>query len=499
METGSMILRCHVFVLVPVATLLAAGCSNPKSKDPTACDLNRPCPSGLVCSAQNTCDPGPPPPSDAGPVSGTLRVDLVNPRYFTAGNGVVYLTGSHTWGNFKDRATADPPPPFDYNAFLDFLVAHRHNFFRLWTWEQPHSADNTLLYFTPFAWPRTGAAMASDRKPQFDLDRFNQAYFDRMRTRVIAARDRGIYVSIMLFDGWDLTNSYNNASGFPMASGNNVNGVATTPDEFLSLSNPAITARQEAYVRKVIDTVNDLDNVLYEIANETGEAAAVIAWQYHMIDFVKSVEQTRPKQHPVGMTSTYPGADTDLYASNADWISPNAQLAPGDGRKVVLNDTDHSYGWIQLQADGAVKQRQWAWETFCLGAAPLFMDPYLETWTGRNSPSGSTLDPQWNTVRDALGYTALYASKLDLERAVPSASLCSTGYCLAEPGHQYVVYQPNPGGFQLKIVAGSYHAEWFNPATGQATDGGTMTLAAGQRTFTPPSSFTDDAVLLLAP
>src|SRR5215468_5522816 len=133
---------------------------------------------------------GSPPPSDAGPVSGTLRVDPVNPRYFTAGNGAVYLTGSHTWGNFKDRAAVDPPPAFDYTAFLDFLHAHRHNFFRLWTWEQPHSADNVLLYFTPFAWPRTGTAKASDGKPQFDLDQFDQAYFDRLCTRVLAARDR---------------------------------------------------------------------------------------------------------------------------------------------------------------------------------------------------------------------------------------------------------------------------------------------------------------------
>ena len=31
---------------------------------------------------------------------------------------------------------------------------------------------------------------------------------------------------------------------------------------------PAITSLQEAYVRKVIDAVNDLDNVLYEICNE---------------------------------------------------------------------------------------------------------------------------------------------------------------------------------------------------------------------------------------
>src|SRR5262249_56082545 len=107
-----------------------------------------------------------PPASDAGPVSGTLRVDPINPRYFTAGNGAVYLTGSHTWGNFKDRATADPPPAFDYTAFLDFLHAHRHNFFRLWTWEQPHSADDAglqpiILSFTPFPCPPTPTAQPS--------------------------------------------------------------------------------------------------------------------------------------------------------------------------------------------------------------------------------------------------------------------------------------------------------------------------------------------------
>src|ERR1041385_6813676 len=100
-----------------------------------------------------------PPPIDGGTAIGPLRVDLQNPRYFTTGDGkALYLTGSHTWGNLKDRAHVDPPPPFDYPAFLDFLVAHRHNFFRLWTWEQPHSFDddpNNLLYFGQFAYQRT--------------------------------------------------------------------------------------------------------------------------------------------------------------------------------------------------------------------------------------------------------------------------------------------------------------------------------------------------------
>lgn len=446
----------------------------------------------------------PPPVVDAGPALGPLRVDPMNPRYFTAGSGAVYLTGSHTWSNFKDRAHSDPPPAFDYAAYLDFLVAHHHNFFRLWTWEQPHSADDDParpLYFTPFAWPRTGPGMASDGKPRFDLDQFDDAYFRRLHDRAAAAGERGIYVAVMLFDGWDLASGYNAATGgWPMAAGNNINGVASTPAEALSLDDPAITARQEAYVRRVIDAVNDLDNVVFEIANETNRSAATLAWQRHMVDFVHDVERSKTKRHPVGLTAMYPGGvDKELLESNAEWISPTGALVASTGAsiKVILNDTDHSYGWQSLQSDGLAAQRAWAWKTLCIGAQPLFMDPYLETWAGRNSPSGTRLDAQWEMLRSALGFTRLYASRLDLERAVPSAALCSTGFCLADPGRQYLVYQPGSGDFTLTIVAGSYRFEWFNPATGRVTQTGMVTVGAEQHTFTPP--FTGDAVLLLLP
>jgi len=437
------------------------------------------------------------PDAPTGP-PGPLRVDPANPRYFSDGTRVVYLAGSHTWGNFKDRAYVDPPPPFDYTGFLDFLVAHNHNFFRLWTWEQPHSFDNdpaNLLYFAQFPWPRPGPGTASDGKPRFDLAQLDQSYFDRMRARIIAARDRGIYVAVMLFDGWDLANAYNPTSGgFPYGAGNNINGIASGGPESQALAIAAVTQLQEAYVRKVIDTVNDLDNVLYEIANETGLGG--VAWQNHMIDFVKQVESGKPKRHPVGMTSTYPGTDGDLYASNADWISPNTQLVAGDGRKVIVNDTDHSYGWTSLKSDGLAAQRAWAWKTLAIGASPAFMDPYLEVVPGRNAPTGSTPDPYWNTIRDALGRTRMYADRMNLERAVPSGALSSTGYCLADPGTQYLVYQSSSGAFALTVTAGTYRYEWFNPATGTVAGSGTIALGDETHSFSPP--FSGDAVLFLS-
>ena len=67
---------------------------------------------------------------------GQLRVHPTNPRYFTDDSGdVIYLTGSHMWNNLVDMGKDDPPQPFDFPGYLDFLQRYGHNFIRLWTWD----------------------------------------------------------------------------------------------------------------------------------------------------------------------------------------------------------------------------------------------------------------------------------------------------------------------------------------------------------------------------
>jgi len=296
------------------------------------------------------------------PTAGPLRPHALNPRYFTDGTGkAIYLTGSHTWSNFKDMGKTDPPPAFDFDAYLDFLQQYNHNFIRLWTWELAvYTYDGELTYAQTFPWLRTGPGIALDGKPKFDLASFDQSYFDRLRSRVAAAGRRGFYVSIMLFEGHGLHDSLKPWcwNGHPFNVNNNINGIDGDPDrdgrglEIQTLKLPAITALQEAYVKKIVDTVNDLDNVLYEIANESGTYST--EWQYHMIRYIHEYEKGKPKQHPVGMTfqwaREYRGTNENLFNSLADWISPNPdggyQDDPpaADGRKVILSDTDHLWG-----------------------------------------------------------------------------------------------------------------------------------------------------------
>ena len=105
-----------------------------------------------------------------------------------------------------------------------------HNFIRLWTWEPvtwntKANRENKLHTSAPQPWARTGPGMALDGKPKFNLKKFNPAYFDRLRRRISAARDRGIYVSVMLFEGWAMQFSAGAWEGHPFNKQNNINNI----------------------------------------------------------------------------------------------------------------------------------------------------------------------------------------------------------------------------------------------------------------------------------
>ncbi len=443
-------------------------------------------------------------------VMGPLKVSSVNPRYFANPNGtIIYLTGSHTWCNLMDCDDTNPiSAKFNYTAFLDFLVANNHNFFRLWRAENARGGETgSNFWFAPMPYQRSTTCCAFDGGNKFDLTKFDQSYFDRMRQRVIAARDRGIYVSIMLFDGWSVESKisgHNPWDGHPYKLENNINNIDGDQNndnqggETHTLSSTYITNNitplQEAYVKKVIDTVNDLDNVLYEVSNESPSNSET--WQYRIINYVKNYEKTQPKQHPVGMTWEWPGGNNnDLYNSPADWISLgggvdiNTYTPPAaNGSKVILADTDHLCG--------ICGNRQWVWKSFTRGENPVFMDVYDPATTSR----GMYLAPTGNesTVRTNLGYTRKYASRIDLAAMTPQPSLCSSGYCLAKTSSpaQYLAYLPSGGSVTINLngVTGTFTIEWFNPSNGQTITAGTVNGGAS-RTLTAP--FSGDAVLYL--
>lgn len=473
---------------------------------------------------------------------GALRRSPVNPRYFADGEGrTVFLVGDHTWSNLQDNGPGERPAPFDYDRYLDFLVANHINFFRLWCWEEsrwaPWTTSDDYYFYPGPPFKRTGPGTALDGRPKFDLAQLDPAYFERVRERVRKAGERGIYVSIMLFNAWATDNEHsqlrrgNAWHGHPFNGRNNVNGVDGDVngndggEETHELLVPAITAFQEAYVRRVIESVNDLDNVLFEISNES--YANSKSWQYHMIELIHAYEATLPRQHPVGMSQyQWPGRNADLFEGPADWIAPWEELPEypyrdnprvADGGKVVIVDTDHLWG---IGGD-----RHWAWKSFLRGAQPSFMDGYDGASVGCGAPAPFDIrtasfkeivkdllrwqkrpegwNPeaeQWVSLRANLGYIRRWAERVDLARMRPRPELASTGYCLASEGPgtaEYLIYvedSSRPVEVDLTGLTGRIAAEWFDPVSGRrvtaaALDGG------GRRMVS--STFQRDSVLYL--
>jgi hypothetical protein len=455
---------------------------------------------------------------------------------------MVYLTGSHVNNNFHDgfgpgADCAETPEPNDFRGYLGFLNERGHNFVRLWRWEQFKSqvAGGAFhLCMTPQPWPRTGPGTAKDGKPRFDLSRFDPAYFDRLRDYVVAAGNEGIYVSVMLFEGFGLHLSLapDNVEGHPFHAANNVNdiGISSINDYQVLPLDPRVQTLQEAYIRKAIDTVQDLPNVLYEVANESSGGGSVdpeflgaiglseppdwgdsTEWQYWVIDFVKHYEaQMGYAKHPVGMTMQYPVPDQSkvndvLFGSPADWISPGfddvespmhnsrwlTNPPANDGAKVIISDTDH---YSPMKADAP-----WAWKSLLRGHNPILYD--LGIIAGVDPPDPSSGSPYFASLegaRYAMGDTLRLARQMDLAEMEPRGDLSSTGYALANPGEDYLVLQPDETAepFAVTLEAGTYSVRWHSVRSRETKDAGTVqTEDGGHTTFMAPITAADPAVL----
>jgi Putative collagen-binding domain of a collagenase len=426
-----------------------------------------------------------------------LRVHPTNPRYFTDNSGrAIYLSGA-TFGWES--------PLVDMTNFLNFMDQYDQNIIRLWATEataceQFYQPGGSL---SPVQYRGVGPGNANDGLPKFDINQLDQAYFDGIRANVIRARSYGVYVMVQLFQGFAVDSRLGQSPcGWPyhpFNSANNINGVSGDLNgdgegtEVQTLESPYINRLQKLSVNKMIDTLNDLDNIIWEIANEANGTQGNTDWQYDMINHIRSYEAAKPKQHPIAMTSQAYGWDPTppLFASPGDAISPGDRDLYRDnppvstGSKVILADADH------LSAGSLCPiychDPQFIWKHFLRGNNTILLD--IDAYPG------PATDPKWLEARRAIKGTRSFSTRMKLASMIPSTSACSTTYCLVNPSNEYLVYQPNSGSFAVDIQSGSYSYEWFNPSTGSVAGTGSITASSGNCSFSPP--FNGPAVLYL--
>jgi Right handed beta helix region len=424
-----------------------------------AIDQGENIPSILVDYAGNARRQGPQGKQDIGafespgpqaPSPGVLRVAASNPRYFenTVGE-IVYLTGAYSW-NF-----ASTMPDSEVTQYLNYAQAHGHN---------------------------------SIRAPSQDYDGSAQStnYFTVLASRIAQAAALGIYVQVSVFPSLMTTAPFNNQ------------------------------AFNEAYTRSLVQAVGSNTNVLYETGNEMEtqalDAGTLGSFVNRIVDVINDEQSLRGfvPRRMVGISdfratgATYganPAVVSFLLGSHADFVQIGfSQSHTGvctiipdyGGQKVSIPDSDHikPYNCDYI----------WVWKMLMNGANPMLLEgnAFFPDHTEPDNPSDTVGAAMTYQARIRMGDTRTYAGKLSLSQAVPHPELTSTGFALAWPGNEYLVYQPGTGSFTVTLTAGTYTVEWFNPTAQVSTT--TAPVNIGSTTavpFSTPLNASNDAVLLL--
>jgi hypothetical protein len=434
---------------------------------------------------------------NAAPALGPLRVHPKNPRYFTDGTTNadgslrgIYLGGHQIFVDLQDNSfnkewtkdLSNPDDPkaqarrLDWDRYLEFVERQHFNYLRNWiiwsTGSGTAAAPHRIASPTPFA--RTGPGTARDGGPKFDLRRFDESFFQRLRSRARDLQNRGVYLSVMLFelygflDGEEV-NGQRLWEGNLFNGANNINGVEVDRngnrlgEEFFSLEDAAVLSIQKAYVEKMVDVLNDLDNVLWEICNEA--PAAALAWQLEMLRHLKAYEARQPKQHLVLLSpgGWLPGgwrlapeegftqSPADFIATASGWINKADPKVYRIGKPVVL-DLDH--------VGPGDHEPSLIWKAYTRGYHFSLYDQPFE------QPQHEA--PAWQLVRANLRQTCRLSVRVrDLARMEPRPDLASTGFCLANPGEDYVIFAPRQEEIRVHglQVGANYAGEWFDIAT----------------------------------
>jgi len=420
--------------------------------------------------------------SDDNTKNNLTLLHAVGTSFVDANGNTVFLRGSHTWNNVQ----AFTQPQFTFQQYSDFEKSIGANYLRLWDQTGPNS-DGTI----PDA--QLPYQRAADGK--FDLTKFNQAFFDQLKADVQYAAQNGQYVSVQLVPAgaWNTQDPILNASVNEQGVGNG------SPDD------PNLQQYEKAFAAKVLDTIGQQPNVIYEVANEANYISQV-SWEQSMVTYAKSYQASHGLlQQMVGITAPgiWSGTQTDinnaLESSNADWISPSGtsfQTTPTSaaamGTKPMIVDTDHT-------ESTNVTDQSWAWRLLTSGDSLAYMDDMAGSGLTDPVYSGSYTSAeisQRDVVRQGIQETASAVSKFDLNGMLAQAGLSTTGYALADAVKgEFIVFAPNGGqfGVDLSGASGALNAQWVNIASGSVTAAGQVN-GGSYHTFTAPDAA--DALLL---
>jgi hypothetical protein len=293
-------------------------------------------------------EPDLPPPPDL-PTPPAADADRIrpyeeNPFYWQYKGEPVLLLG----GSDQDNLFNHPDlPPDGLEAHLDLLVSVGGNYVR----NTMSSRDDGNLW--PFARTADG---------RYDLDEWDEAYWQRLEDFLEMTHERDIVVQIEVWDRFDFANEPWSRNPF-----NPLNNINFEPDAiglpivvdghpgerqnpfFRSTpgqeDNTALLSYQEAFVEKLLSVSLPHPHVLYTVSNETNESPA---WSAYWADFIR--ERASEAGQPAQITEMWDAWDLADPAHAHTFDDPDRYTF------VDISQNNHQEG--QVHWDNAQGQRE---------------------------------------------------------------------------------------------------------------------------------------------
>jgi hypothetical protein len=404
-----------------------------------------------------------------------------NPHYFRLhGEPAVLITSGEHYGAVLNTE-------FDFTRYLDELKRNRFNLTRTFSGvyvENPGAFNIKQNTLAPLPgrmvcpWARSGEPGYVGGGAKFDLTRWDEAYFRRLKQFVREAGRRGIVVEYVLFCPY-----YDDAQWrlSPLNVANNVNRVGDAPrTEALTLRHPELVAIQEAFVKKVVGELRDAENVYFELCNEPYFGGVTLEWQAHIAGVIQQAEADRP------------AASRHLIAQNianksAEVRSPNPAVSlfnfhyasPPDAVRVNYG-LNRPIGFDESGFRGTADRpyRTEAWE-FLLAGGAVYSNLDYSYSTATPDGSGKVEAPTPGgggpALRRQLAILKQFMETLPFAQMKPEPSTLRAGtpaggavHVLARPGKAYGVYVRGGGlaTLELALPRGKYRVEWINTHTG---------------------------------
>ena len=392
---------------------------------------------------------------------------------------------------------------FNYVRYLDELQAQGLNLTRTFSGVYCEADQSFQIKHNTLApargrliapWARSATPGSADGGAKFDLGRWDDAYFRRLKDYLSAAGRRGIVVELVLFcpfyedPMWDLS---------PMNARNNTRGFGTMPrTEVYTLKHPAMLAAHEALVAKMCAELKDFDNLYYEICNEPYFGGVTLPWQDRIAAAITAAEAQFRHKHLIARNVAngrqkiaQPNPAVSIF--NFHYATPPDTVAMNYGLKRVIADDETGF----RGSDDFVYRHE-GWEFMLAGGAIYDNLDYsfsVEHEDGSLRPDapgggGSTLRRQLAILKQFMDGFSFVRMKPDLaaikDNTIPKASIRA----LSEAGRQYAIYIRGDGveKFAVSLPAGTYRIQWTDTQKGPLGTPETLQHAGGVRTLEVP-------------